>query len=335
MMRKGTGVFERKTIFESQGLDLAGVLRYPDLHEAQIPAVLLVHGSLEQDKDGNLLKKRDGQPAYKKNFFLEISRRLCSAGFATFSWDRRDFGESDRPQRPASYLDDVADALAALQALSLQTDIINPHRIAVLGQSAGVYTACLMAKEDSRPKAYVLQGGLFSNYEKMMAFNYGRLVEYASRSEECLKWVEEKDLIGLAIGHNLKEMAERAKRGVAEQEISYKGMTWKLHHDPTCYQEDYAPSRQFQYIRKPALVIHGACDLNVPVEDVMSIRDEMIKNGNRNVELAIIPSADHSFQEVPEDTDQRYKERMSLESFKRPYNNSYFQLLEDFLRRAI
>jgi len=63
-------VIERKTIFESQGLDLAGVLRYPDLHESQIPAVLLVHGSMEQDRDGNLLQKREGRPAYKKNFFL-------------------------------------------------------------------------------------------------------------------------------------------------------------------------------------------------------------------------------------------------------------------------
>ena len=82
-------------------------------------------------------------------------------------------------------------------------------------------------------------------------------------------------------------------------------------------------------------MIHGACDLNVPVGDAISIHDELVKNGNRNVELVIIPSADHSFQEVPEDIDLRCKERMSLESFKRPYSNSYFQLLEGFLKKAI
>ncbi len=325
-------MIERETIFESQGLDLAGVLRYPDLHETKVPAVLLVHGSLEQDRDGNLLQKRDGRPAYKKNFFLEISRRLCSAGFATFSWDRRGFGESDKPQRPASYLDDVADALAALQALSLQTDIINPLRIAVLGQSAGVYTACLMAKEDNRPKAYVLQGGLFSDYEKMMDFNYGRLVDYASRSGECLKWIEETDLIGLAIGHNLKGIVERAKIGEDEQEISYKGLKWRLHHDPTCYQEDYAPSRQFRYIRKPALVIHGGCDMNVPVGDAFHIEKELRAGGNRVPHLAIIPNADHSFQVVPEDEELRLRERISLESFRRPYTELYFRILIDFLK---
>ncbi|MDM7938838.1 MAG: alpha/beta hydrolase [Methanothrix sp.] len=328
-------MIERTTMFESAGLNLAGVLRYPEIQDARIPAVLMVHGSLEQDRDGNLLQKRDGKLAFKKNFFLEISKRLCLPGFATFSWDRRGFGDSEKPQRPGSYLDDVKDALAALQALSLQTDIIDPMRIAVLGQSAGVYTACLMAKEDSRPKAYVLQGGLFSDYEKMMAFNYRRAVEYASRSKECLKWVEETDPIGLVIGHNLKEMAKRARRGETEQVISYNGRTVKLHHDPTCYQEEYAPARQFRYIQKPTLVIHGACDLNVPTEDAFQIEKELRARGNLSSRVVIIPNADHSFQVVPDDEELRLRERMSLESFRRPYSELYFQVLTDFLERVL
>jgi len=77
-------MIERTTMFESAGLNLAGVLRYPEIQDARIPAVLMVHGSLEQDRDGNLLQKRDGKLAFKKNFFLEISKRLCLPGFATF-----------------------------------------------------------------------------------------------------------------------------------------------------------------------------------------------------------------------------------------------------------
>ncbi len=85
---------EREIFFNSDGLQLAGVLRMPDQGRI-FPAVLLVHGSLEQDRDGNLLAKRDGKPAYKKNFFLEIARRLCASGFAAFSWDRRGCGRSE------------------------------------------------------------------------------------------------------------------------------------------------------------------------------------------------------------------------------------------------
>jgi len=327
---------ERQVFFQSNGLRLAGMLRHPDsagLRE-RVPAILLVHGSLEQDRDGNLLERRDGKPVFKKNFFLEIARRLCAAGFAAFSWDRRGFGESERPDHWEGYMADVRDARAALNALCSQ-EVVDPGRIAVLGQSAGVYTACLLAKEDTRPKAYVLQGGLFSDYAAMMAFNYLRPVSYAFRSYEKLAWVEENDPYGLMIGLNLKEIEERARKGEVEQELCYKGKTWKMHHDPTCYLPEFSTSRQFKYINKPALIIHGACDLNVPVEDAFQAQKELMAHGNEDAELAIIPKADHSFQAVPEDEDMRLRERMSLDCFRRPYREDYFQAVIDFLRRRL
>jgi dipeptidyl aminopeptidase/acylaminoacyl peptidase len=323
---------EEAVFFESDGLRLAGVLRLPDHLEEPVPAILLVHGSLEQDRDGNLLETRDGKAVLKKNFFLEIAFRLCSAGFAAFSWDRRGYGESERPHEHKGYLADVRDTKAALDCLCRQKSI-NPQRVAVLGQSAGVYTACLLAREDQRPMAYILQGGLFCDYEEMMAFNYQRVVDYATRSPEHLSWVEEHDLYGLMIGLNFKEIESRAREGIVDHELSYKGRTWKLYHDPTCYSEELAPSRQFRYISKPALVIHGGCDLNVPVEDVKRVYEEIRARGNHEVELTIIPGVDHSFQLAATDEDLRLRERMSLQSFRRPYSDLYFAAVIGFLKR--
>jgi len=130
-------------------------------------------------------------------------------------------------------------------------------------------------------------------------------------------------------------MAKRARRGETEQVISYNGRTVKLHHDPTCYQEEYAPARQFRYIQKPTLVIHGACDLNVPTEDAFQIEKELRARGNLSSRVVIIPNADHSFQVVPDDEELRLRERMSLESFRRPYSELYFQVLTDFLERVL
>jgi hypothetical protein len=127
---------EREIIFDSEGLQLAGVLRMPEQGRA-FPAVLLVHGSLEQDRDGNLLAKRDGKPAYKKDFFLEIARRLCAAGFAAFSWDRRGCGRSQGVGESGDAFAQSRDAIAALHALQSQEEV-DSQRIAVLGQSAGV-----------------------------------------------------------------------------------------------------------------------------------------------------------------------------------------------------
>jgi len=320
--------------FSSGGLRLAGVLRYPEGSDEPLPAVLLVHGSLEEDRDGNLAKRRDGKPVFKKNFFLEISKRLSAEGFATFSWDRRGKGESEAPGEDGGYLADVRDAKAAYETLSSQK-VVDPARVAVLGQSAGVYTACLLAKEDERPKAYVLQGGLYRDYAEMMAFNYRRVVDYAQKSPENLRWVEENDLLGLVMGLNLSALEEGAKRGEAEHDLCYKGRTWRLRHDPICYLPEYAPQNQFGYIKKPTLIIHGACDLNVPTEDAFMVEEDLKRHGNDDVELAIIPEADHSFQEIAESEDQRLKERMSLESFRRPYREEYFVALASYLRRRL
>lgn len=315
-------------VFCSDDLLLSGVLRLPE-RDGIFPAVLLVHGSMEQDRDGNLLKKRDGSSPFRKNFFLEIARRLCALGFAVFSWDRRGCGKSEG-RLPGDVFASARDARAALDCL-LGQEQIDPEKVAVLGQSAGVYTICLLAKDDHRPKAYVLQGGLFQDYREMMAFNYTRVVRYASKSAENLAWVEENDLYSLIIGLNLNEIFRRSLEGKKDHDLVYRGLAWKLHHDPSCYLPENAPSRQFKFIDKPALIIHGDCDLNVPVNDAVSIYRELNKKGNQGTELAIISGADHSFQEVPEDMDIRYRERISLESFRRAYSGDYFRELERFL----
>lgn len=324
-------VMDKEIIFESDGLRLAGILRTPDLH-MRYPAVLLLHGTMEQDRDGNLLQNRNGEVPFRKNFFLLLAERLCEEGFAAFSWDRRGFGKSDRGIEDVFSL--ARDAKAALDVLCALPEV-DPKRIAIFGQSAGVYTSCLLAQMDPRGVAFVLSGGLFRDYGEMMAFNYARVVEYVKRSEKNRAFVEENDLFGLVIGLNLDQIRRDALEGKREHELNYRGSVWRFAHDPTCYFPDYAPSRQFRHIRKPVLIIHGDSDLNVPVEDAFKIRDALVKNGNDHVELCIIEGADHSFNIPPEDEDLRIMERMSLESFRRPYNEKYFKAIVVFLNKYL
>lgn len=319
---------------EDDGLKLVGVLRYPERREGKIPGVLLVHGSMEDDRDGNILGHPDGRRVYKKNFFLEISRNLCAAGFATFAWDRRGMGESEGPEQKGDIFSTVRDTKVALDTLCSQ-DIVDPDRIAVTGQSAGVYTACLLAKDDDRAKVYVLQGGLCRDYSEMMTFNYTRVKEYAEKSPENLLWVEKNDLWSLALGIHLPLMEKAVKEGKAKYEITHKGRSWTVSLEPLIYKPEYAPSKQFKYIQKPVLLIHGEYDLNVPIEDVYLIEKELRANGNNDIELMVIPNADHSFREVAEDEDTRLRERMSLESFRRPYKREFFDAVIDYLRRRL
>lgn len=317
--------------FQSDNVQLEGVLRYPDQLKTPTPGVLLINGSMEHDRDGNVVETFHNKKVVKKNFFLEISRRFCENGFATFSWDKRGFGKSQGPQ--GNYFTEVDDAKSALNAFCQKTDIVDSNRIAVFGQSAGVFVACLMAAVEKRPKAFILSGGLFSEYKDMMSFNYHRVRDYALRSLEHLKWAEKNDLGGLMLGINLDAMFQAVDAGATSFHMEYKGTQQDMRLNPKDYMPQYAPKNHFRYIQQPTLVIHGDCDLNVPVGDASKVCNELHRYGNNQTELIIIPGADHSFQQAAEDEDTRLQERMSLDSFRRPYVESYFQSMINFLKR--
>jgi len=286
---------------------------------------------MEHDRDGNLLKTQDNRKVHKKNFFLEMSKRLSKTGFATFSWDRRGFGKSQGS--PGDYFTEVRDARAALDALCSQKSVVDGNRVAVFGQSAGVYVASLLAKEDIRPGAFILSGGLYSDYKDMMSFNYHRVRDYAKKSSENRKWVEKNDLWGLAVGINLDKMLTAINNGEKEFMVQYNGHTWNVLLNQKVYSSEFAPKDQFRNITSSVLIIHGEADLNVPVQDAREIEKELRAWGNNDVKLVTISDADHSFQQTAPDEDTRLRERMSLESFKRPYKEEYFQSMIDFLKR--
>jgi hypothetical protein len=321
-------MLEKEIAFDSD-VRLAGVLRYPE--GEKLPAVLLNHGSIEQDRDGNMLRHAMRKDIHKRDFFLRMSEHLCDAGFATFSWDKR--GIRDSEPGPQDSLSLVRDSRKALDVLCSQENI-DSNRIAIFGQSAGVYTTCLLARDDHRAKAYILSGGLYRDCKAMMEFNYLRPLEYARRSPKHLEWVEKNDLWGMIVGSNLDRRQEAVMQGRKEYTAMYDGKEWTLHVDTLFSDPEYAPSRQFRYIRKPALVIHGEYDLNVPVEDAYMARDELVKN-NVDVTFIIVRDADHGFHEVPPDEELRLKERMSLDCFRRSYKPEYFTYITEFLQENL
>lgn len=168
----------------------------------------------------------------------------------------------------------------------------------------------------------------------MMSYNYHRVRDYAARSQENLEWAETHDLWGLKLGINLDRMFEAVRIGKSEWTMVYKGAAQTIPINQKVYDDSVAPKKLFKHINKTALVIHGREDLNVPVRDAYDIDRELAANGNNDVELVIIPKVDHSFQSVPEDEDARLRERMSLESFKNPVSEEYFDHLVTFLKRV-
>lgn len=324
---------ERIISFTNEGVWMEGVLRYPDEVKGAVPCLVLIHGSLDHDRDGNLLSTADGKTLFKNNFFLNISRHLCQDGFATFSWDKSGYGKS--LGKKGDYFTQANDAKAAIDKLvNENSDIVDPLRIVGFGQSAGAYVQCVLAKDDTRLCAHILSGCLYRDYYDLMTFNYHRVRDYAAMSRENLEWVEAHDLWGLKLGLNFEKMFEAVKNDKPEWIMEYKGVKETMHVNLREYAEEAAPKKQFKYIQKTTLVIHGREDLNVPVQDAFDIDTELRASGNKDVELIIIPGVDHAFQQVAEDEETRLRERMSMESRKRPMSEAYLDHLCVFMKRA-
>lgn len=317
--------------FSGSGPILAGSLRHPGHGPA--PSVLLIHGTLEHDRDGNMVRHPDGRRLHPRPFFRHIANHLVKRGFAVFSWDKRGYGQSEAGLISLETL--YEDARAALDTMCRQKRIVDTRRLAIIGQSAGVYTACQIARDDDRPRAFVLQGGLWSDYETMLRFNYERPLKYAALSEKNRKWVARHDPWGMTFGRHLSDIIKAGRAGKTHLDIEENGRSFRFPCDPLCYQPAYAPCRQFRHIRKPTLILHGGEDLNVPVSDAHEIEKELKKPGNPDVSKKIISAADHSFQTPPDDPDLRLRERLSLDCLKRPFNPLYFTALGDYLEETL
>lgn len=313
---------------QSLGTELQGVLHLPDTRGPH-PAVVLIHGSLEQDRDGNMLRDREGRAPPPHPFFRELAVRLAVAGFAVLSWDKRGYGASGSD--PGSYWDQAADAAAALDLLG-QHDDIDANRRFVFGQSAGVFVASILAGRDARPRAYVLSGGLGSSFKNMMRINYGRVRHHAAASEEHRAWVEANAPQTLLVATNLERLFAAVDDGATSVRLEHGDRVHDYPIDPRPWDET-VHATMVRNVTAPVLVIHGGADLNVPVADADRLVAALRDAGNSDITQVTVDGVDHSFQEVAPSEEERLRERLTFRSFLRPYREDYFEHIITFLRR--
>ena len=114
---------------KSPGVTLAGTLTTPRHGKEKYPAVVLVSGSGQQNRDEELF---DHKP------FLVIADYLTRRGIAVLRYDDRGVGESVGDYQSATTEDFCGDALAAFEFL-LSRDETDHDKIGIIGHSEGRY----------------------------------------------------------------------------------------------------------------------------------------------------------------------------------------------------
>jgi pimeloyl-ACP methyl ester carboxylesterase len=311
------------------GAQLAATLATPDGPRA--PAVLLLGGTFSDLRDG------DADPRHRPDIpphgmYRLLSDGLVEAGFAVLRFDRRGCGAStgSRPDRAT----EIADAFAAWQWLDRQDSAAGAA--AMVGESAGAHVLCRVIAAGAKPTAVVLQGALHRSIAALIEFNASRARAYLERGEDERAWMwrnarheYESAVTGAAMVDAI------AQGGGGSVQIEDERGTFARSVADLGFDIRYPPAEQFHFVQCDCLVLHGADDLNVPVEDAFDTARTLWAARNRRVELTILARADHSMQATPGDEDERLRERMSMRSFHRPFHSRYPQVVVEFLRRSL
>lgn len=317
--------------FQSAGERLAGEILLPSASPAAYPAVLLIGGTISDTRDGDPDTALTGITA-RHGMLKVMAEHLAAHGIATLRWDKRGIGESSGPERHlhTDTLTDLEDAEQALNALAAFPQV-DSARLAVLGESAGGHVASLLAARTNLPRAYVLQGALYDSIPQMLAFNYDRVHDYAARGPQAERWIKQVAPSAYAMSVHWRAIIAAVERNEEFYEAGEGDTHVRLALARLKSDLQYPPAEQFRFIQKPTLVIQGDRDMNVPPDNCYKVAQALHDAGNDRVTLVVIPRADHSMQLAPDDLETRIRERISFESFARPYSQFFLHSLGGWL----
>jgi uncharacterized protein len=304
--------------FGNGEVTLAGTLTVPP-GAGPHPAVVLVSGSGPQDRDETL----GGGIAIKP--FRLLADALTREGLAVLRYDDRGVGASTGTFSTAVVSDFASDAEAAIDYL-LAREEINHQQIGVLGHSEGALVAAMLGARNADLDFIISLAGPGVNGRDLLLVQNQRILEAEGATQEQidaqLAFVEELTTVlddpaaveALIYAHTLEQAkalpdAERAAIGdledyahrVAEQAMSEFGTDWFASFLA------YDPAPDWAQTAVPVLAIFGGKDVQVDAEqNAPALEAALERAGNEDVEFAVLPNANHLFQEAQTGSPSEY-----------------------------
>jgi dienelactone hydrolase len=260
--------FEERTVSVGTNPELPGEITLPR-GAANVPAVVLVHGSGPQDADETV-----GQI----KVFKDIAWGLASRGIAVLRYDKRTYVE---PRGVVTVKEEVVDgAVAAIERLGA-TPGIDPKRILVLGHSQGGYLAPRIARDNPRVAGLVILAGNTRPLEEVALDQVRYLASLSSdapdlsRETEALRFKAAVEDPGLTPDSRLPELAG--------------GVTGAYFLD----LRSYHPAEVAAKLACPIFIARGERDYHVTQADFDGWRHEL--STSPNVTWKQYPPLNHMF----------------------------------------
>ena len=253
---------------------IAGTALVPTGAGARAPAVLIVSGSGPVDRDGNA-------GSVKTDTYRLLANALAARGIATVRYDKRGVGAS-RAAGPAesalrfeTYVDDAAAWIAKMRADARFGEI------AVAGHSEGSLVG-MLASAKAKPDAFVsLEGAGFPAAEilrKQLGPRLASLPDLAAANERILTALAKGRTTG-----DVPTMLEVLYRPSVQPYL----ISWFA----------YDPRVAIAALRAPLVVVQGAYDLQVSLDDAKALA-----GANPAAALHVIDRMSHVLKDAADGT---------------------------------
>lgn len=293
--------------FTNGDVTLAGTLTLPE-GEGPFPAVILVSGSGQQDRDESL-------PGLPIKPFRLIADELTNAGVAVLRYDDRGTAQSTGDYAASGIPDFADDAEAGLNYL-LTRDEVDPDRLGLLGHSeGGLVAAMLGARNPDLDFIIAMAGPGVDGMEVLRLQNELIMSAQGATGEEIATQIEFLDGVFANLGDSevIAELIyqntlaaiealpeeERAALGDVEDYARTMAEIGAAQFEGPWFQSflEYDPAADWARTTVPVLAIFGGKDLQVQADqNAQPLADAVRSGGNDNVEIVILPEANHLFQ---------------------------------------
>ena len=287
---------------KAENIKLAGTLTLPKGIKNP-PVVILISGSGPQNRNEELLGH---QP------FLVLSDHLTRKGIAVLRYDDRGIADSEGDFSTATTYDFATDVEAAVAYLKTRQDVLDIHKIGLIGHSEGGMIAPLVASKNKDISFCVLLAGPGISGKEILLTQTRKALELAGIPENEIKISDKYSrLIYHTIANYIGEESEKEiNRLLHEMKNESSGfLKAQLTNDNIEKQVKvltapwmmefigFDPDLYLSKVKCPVLAINGGKDTQVLRKlNLAGIEKSLKKAGNKDVTVMELKDLNHLFQ---------------------------------------
>lgn len=289
---------------EKEGNTLAGTLTIPE-GEGPFPAMVLVSGSGQQNRDEELMNHRP---------FWVVADYLSRRGIAVLRYDDRGIGGSTGEVENATSMDFSYDAEAAFDYLRNRKEI-NASKVGILGHSEGGVINFMVAARRPEVAFLVSLAGPSVNGIEVLKEQQKAILRASGMPEEAVQFNSNTNtqMFDIIEASSSREEADSLLRQLlkgwgyneelTEQTVSQMASPWMY------YFLRYDPTEAIIKTNCPALLLNGSKDLQVIASQNLSGYEKVItEHGKSNLTLRELPDLNHLFQHCETGSPNEYFE---------------------------